>query len=108
MLPFEQLEQLQSWLEHRLGNFLLIHERLCSNGEHFDRHFTSHTTMQLQLEQISVRISGARVMLLGANGTQYELAADNFYQIQLQENRCMIYERLGSWVRCTEIQRIYR
>ena len=58
-----------------VGRVFRISEAISSNGPTFNRHWTTHTELELTLATTNWRISGGRLMLAGP-AAHYEISAD--------------------------------
>ena len=67
------------------GKQIHIRTALSTNGENFDRHFTTFTTITFELKHLSGRVSGARMMLDGANQS-FEIAMYLIKKFDVLEN----------------------
>lgn len=61
--------------EENRGSTLEIQEFISRSKSDFDRHWTVHTTLVFQYDQLAWRISGGTITLLGARHS-YEICAD--------------------------------
>ncbi|MGB1242915.1 MAG: hypothetical protein ACPG49_10360 [Chitinophagales bacterium] len=67
------------------GRQIHIRAALSTNGENFDRHFTTFTTMVFELKHFGVRTSGARAMFMGEHQT-FEIAIGLIEKIEVLKN----------------------
>lgn len=94
-----------AWLNSQKGHWLRITEKLCSNGESYDRHVTTTVELKLFVEHVGCRFSGARIYCMGGPEGLYEWAADSIYRIEEQEGAWTILESLSQgWTRKTRVE----
>lgn len=100
-----QPEDFITWLTSQKGRWLRITEKLCSDGENYDRHFTTTVELKLLADHVGCRFSGARIYCMGEAEGLYEWAADSIYRIEEQEGAWTILESLSQgWTRKTQVQ----
>ncbi len=74
-----------------IGKKLYFREAICTNKDNFDRHFTTFSSTEFILTNISARISGARLMFAGEK-LAYEIGIDYIIQFEERENEIEFLE----------------
>ena len=68
------------YLAEQSSKEILITDRISTNKENYDRHFTSTSQLKFKLKHFGVRTSGAIVMLDGENqGIAFMLKKNSIY-----------------------------
>src|SRR5688572_11542622 len=76
------------------GRRAIISESISTNKTNFDRHFSTFGHYQINLERVSWRISGGR-MIFSQTDLYYEVSIDNL--VEFQENEGDSFEFLEKY-----------
>ncbi len=91
-LPGPEVERTLSTLRAWIGRRVQVTQSLTTVRDSYNRHHTSTSIFELTLEDAGVAISGARLMLLGAQGHLCELSLDWVKSVTHEDGRLDLVE----------------
>ncbi len=89
------MDQLDAWV----GSMVKIVEQLTRKPGTLDRHFTTSSSMVMQLEHVGIAFSGANIMLLGKAydiDVGYQVTCDRLVERSATPEKVMFVERFGT------------
>lgn len=75
-----------------IGKRINFNEAICTNKENFDRHFTTYSSTEFELQHFAARISGARIMFMGET-LNYEISIDRIIKFEKTDENFLFLEK---------------